>query len=318
MKSERALGYYNASVSTRRWRVNFFCAVAIGIFSGTLCWIFLHHFQLGAADLYWAHQAARDLLAGQDPYAHPLPGLIPYPLPAAIVALPLAPLPPEVAAALFYGISSGLLAFGLVRQAPERLLIFFAYPYWAALMTAQWSPLVMSAAFFPLAAVFCVAKPQIGAPVGLAYLSRKRIFAGAALLLLSFVVRPHWLAEWIPQLRGYQHFVPVLVMPGPLLALALLRWRDRDAWLLFLSSIVPQRWFYDAFVLWLIPKTRRGILATVASSWIVGLWRWYHIPHSPEAVGRWSVLGFYLPMLALILLRPRDQAANPTSKDTAS
>jgi hypothetical protein len=290
-------------VSTRRSRLNFFAALAIGIFSGTLCWIFLHHFGLGDADFYWSHQAARDLLAGKNPYNNQLPGLIPYPLPAAIVALPLAAFPEGVAAALFYGIGSGLLAFGLIRQHPERLFIFLAYPYWAALTTAQWTPLVMSAAFFPLGLIFCVAKPQIGTPVGLTHLSRKGMIAAAALLVSSFVLRPHWLSEWIPQLHGYQHYVALLVIPGPILLLALWCWRDPDAWLLLLCSIVPQRWFYDAFVLWLIPKTRRSILATVACSWGVGLWRWYHLPHTVQAVGRWSILGFYIPMLAVILFR---------------
>jgi hypothetical protein len=295
-------------VRTRRSILNLFTALAIALASGTLCWIYLHHFHLGAADFFWAHQAARDLLAGKNPYATQLPGLIPYPLPAALIALPLAAFPQEVAAALFYGISSGLLAFGLVRQSPERLFIFFAYPNWAALMTAQWSPLIMSAAFFPLALSFCVAKPQIGIPVALTRLSRKGIAAASLLILASFAISLRWPAAWLPQLHGYQHFIPLLVLPGPLLVLALWRWRESDAWLLFLCSIMPQRWFYDAFVLWLIPKTRRAILATVACSWITGLWRWYHNPHTVQTVGRWSILGFYLPMLALILLRDRPQA----------
>jgi hypothetical protein len=73
----------------------------------------------------------------------------------------------------------------------------------------------------------------------------------------------------------------------------------------FLLCILPQRWFYDSFLLWLIPKTRRSILATVACSWMVGLWRWYHMPTSMRQVGFWVVLGFFLPMLAIVLLRSR-------------
>lgn len=280
--------------------------MAIGVVSGTLCWVFLHHFQLGGADFSWTHRAARALLAGDNPYANTPPGTIPYPLPAAIVALPVAPFPVDIAAALFFGIGSGLLALGLIRQGPERLLIFFAYPYWAALMTAQWTPLIMCAAFFPLAFAFTVAKPQIGMPVALTHLSRTGLIAAAALLLASIVLRPRWPLEWTSQLHGYQHFVPLLVMPGPLLALALWRWRDRDARLLFLACILPQRWFYDPFVLWLIPKTRRSILATVVCSWAVGLWRWNHIPHTMQQVGLWCVLGFYLPMLVVVLVRTRN------------
>lgn len=297
---------------------NLVVAAVFGVVSGALCWTFLHRFHLGGADFGWSHRAARALLSGENPYANTPAGTIPYPLPAALAALPFAPFSSEIAAALFFGISSGLLAFGLIRQAPERLLIFLAYPYWAALMTAQWTPLIMCAAFFPLALAFCAAKPQIGMPVALTHLSRKGLMVGAALLLVGFVLRPRWPLEWIPLLHGYQHFVPLLVVPGPLLALALWRWRDRDALLLFTLCVLPQRWFYDSFLLWLIPKTRRSILATVACSWVVGIWRWYHFPHTINQVGLWSVLGFYLPMLIVVLVRPRrsDQTKDAPKSDS--
>jgi hypothetical protein len=314
MRNLRESGYYNAPVHISLQNRNFAVAAAVGAISGTLCWVFLRHFQLGAADFNWAHRAARSLLSGGNPYANTPVGAIPYPLPAAIVALPFAPFRPEVAGALFFGISSALLALGLIRQGPERLLIFLAYPYWAALMTAQWTPLIMCTAFFPLAFAFCVAKPQIGAPVALTHLSRTGLRAAAVLLFASLALRPRWLLEWITQLHGYEHFVPLLILPGPLLALALWRWSDHDAWLLILACVLPQRWFYDSFVLWLIPKTPRSIMATVACSWAVGIWRWYHIPHVIQQVGLWSVLGFYLPMLAIVLLRPRaDRIQAPQS-----
>ncbi len=292
-------------MNTSRPIRNFAVAAAIAIASGTLCWAFLHRFQLGAADFNWAHGAARALLTGKNPYADTPAGTIPNPLPAAFAALPFAAFAPEIAGALFFGISSGLLALGLIRQSPERLLIFLAYPYWAALMTAQWIPLIMCAAFFPLALVFCIVKPQIGTPVAVTHFSRTGWIACAAVLLVSFAIRPRWVLEWIPLLHGYQHFVPLLIVPGPLLALAAWRWRDRDARFLFLASILPQRWFYDSFLLWLIPKTRRSILATVACSWVTGIWRWYHVPQTMHEVGLWSVLGFHLPMLAVVLLRAR-------------
>jgi len=65
---------------------------------------------------------------------------------------------------------------------------------------------------------------------------------------------------------------------------------------------VPQRWFYDDFILWLIPKSRREIVFTVAASWPVALLRWYQSPDMTQ-VGRWSVVGFYLPMLIVVLAR---------------
>jgi hypothetical protein len=290
-------------------------AVAFAIGSGVLCWAFLHRYQLGAADFTWAHTAARDLLSRKDPYVHTPPGAIPYPLTAALAALPFAALPAEIAGALFFGISSGLLALALVRRDPTRLLIFLAYPYWAALMTAQWTPLLMCAAFYPIALAFCTVKPQIGGPIALTNLSRKGALAAAVLLIASLAWMPRWPLEWISQLGGYQYFVPLLVLPGPLLALAAWRYRDRDSLFLLLCALMPQRWFYDSFVLWLIPKSRRSVLSTVACSWIVGLWRWYHMPRSMHDIGLWSVLGFYLPMLVIVLLRSRDrQSESPSSQ----
>jgi hypothetical protein len=282
---------------------NFLASVVAGLTSGTLCWAFVNRFGLSGGDFHWAYVAARALLAGKNPYANTSSGIIPYPLPAALVALPFVRFSPELAGAMFFAIGSALLAYGLVRERPVRLLIFLAYPYWAALMAVQWTPLLMSAAFFPLALAFCVAKPHIGAPVAMTHLSRRGLIAAALLLTLSLLIRPRWPIEWLGQLHGYQHFYALLVLPGPLLGLALWRWRDRDAWLLVLASILPQRWFYDPFILWLIPKTRRSILATVACSWATGLWRWYHIPHTLHDVGRWSVLGFYIPMLIVVMTR---------------
>jgi hypothetical protein len=110
----------------------------------------------------------------------------------------------------------------------------------------------------------------------------------------------------------YEHFVPLLVLPGPLLLLALLRYRDRDGILLLLAACTPQRWFFDSFILWLIPKSRREILATVFFSWGAGIWRWYQVPHSFTEVGRWAVIFLYLPMLAVVLLRRYRNPASAT------
>jgi hypothetical protein len=124
---------------------------------------------------------------------------------------------------------------------------------------------------------------------------------------------PHWFPLWVGQLSGYSRFIPLFVFPGPLLLVALLRYRDRDAWLLLLAACMPQRWFYDGFFLWLIPKRRRQIVFTAGLSWIPGIWRWYRAPHSFTQVGRWMVLCFYLPMLVVVLERARQ--GNPPSPE---
>jgi hypothetical protein len=281
----------------------------LALASGFACWFLLDHFHQGAADFTWALYPARELLAGRDPYAHIGPGAVPYPMTAVILAIPFIWLPPTAAAGAFFGLSTGLLALGLTRHGYLRLLVFLAYPYWAAMITAQWTPLLMAAAFFPLALPVTLAKPQIGLPVALTHLTRKGVIACLLFAILTFLIMPSWPAHWLPQLKDYQHYFPILVFPGPLLLLALLAYRERDAHFLLLSSVMPQRWFYDAFTLWLIPKSRRELVYTIGLSWIIGILRWYHGPRNMHQVGRWTVLLIYLPMLAVVLLRLRSAPA---------
>ena len=280
-------------------RLRIFISAAIGLATGTFCWFLMVHFHQDAADFRWAIRAAQDLLAHRNPYAT----FQLYPLTAAIFGLPFVWVRPEIAAGIFYGVSSGLMAFGLTHHGYHRLLIFFAYPYWAGIFTAQWEPLIMASAFFPLLLPATLAKPQIGLPVALTHLSRRGILACGVILMLSLAAMPRWPLLWFRQIGQYDHFIPLLVLPGPLLAAALLRYRDRDALLLMMMAVMPQRWFYDPLVLWLIPKSRREIVATVGLSWGAGIWRWYHIPHSWTEVGRCTVLLIYLPMLAVVLAR---------------
>jgi hypothetical protein len=281
-------------------RLRICISAAIGVASAAYCYFLLLHFRQGAGDFGWAVHAAQRVLAGQNPYDTPLEQ---YPLTAAFFALPLVRLRPEVAGAMFYGVSSALLAFGLTRHGYHRLFVFLAYPYWGGLLAVQWSTLILASAFFPLLLPVTMAKPQVGLPVALTRLSRRGILACVAVALLTLIALPPWPLLWLGQLKNYEHFIPLLVLPGPLLALALWRYRDTDAWFLVLTAMMPQRWFFDAFILWLIPKSRREILLTAVLSWGAGVWRWNHIPHSFAEVGRFTVLFIYLPMLAVILLR---------------
>ncbi|MBZ5680959.1 MAG: hypothetical protein LAO24_12720 [Acidobacteriia bacterium] len=281
-------------------RVRIAVSAAIGAASGICCWFLMKHFHQDAADFRWALHLAHQVLARQNPYDTPFEQ---YPLTAAFFALPFVRLQPEVAAGAFWGISSSLLAFGLTRTGYVRLLIFLAYPYWAGILTVQWSPLIAAGALVPLLLPATLAKPQVGLPVLLTHMSRRGLIACSLLAVLSLAVMPEWPLLWLQQARNYQHFIPLVVLPGPLLVLALLRYRSRDAWLLFLSALMPQRWFFDSFTLWLIPKSRREIIWTVFFSWGAGIWRWYRMPHSFGEVGRWTVLFLYLPMLVVVLCR---------------
>jgi hypothetical protein len=277
----------------------------IGVLTAALTWLLLSRVSGGAGDFNWSYDAARALVSRQNPYAGTPPGMIPYPLPAALFALPFAGLSREVAGGVFFGVSSALLAFGLTKQGYVRLLVFLCYPYWAAMITAQWTPLLAASAFFPVCLPLTLAKPHIGLPLALTNLSRRGVLLSLGLLALTFAVMPSWFSQWLRQLGGYQHFFPFLIAPGFLLLLAALKYRDPDARLLLLASVVPQRWFYDPFILFLIPKTRRELVYTVALSWVPGVWRWSHNQHTLAQVGLWIVLWLYLPMLVVVLFRKK-------------
>jgi hypothetical protein len=280
-------------------RLRIIISAAIGVASAVYCWFFLAHFSLGAGDFNWAIWAAQDLLGHRNPYQRPMQL---YPITSAIFGLPFLWMRPEIAGGAFYGISSALMAFGLSRSGLHRLFVFLAYPYWAGLITAQWTPLIVASAFLPPLLPATLAKPQLGLPVLLTRATRWGLLVCAVVMGLSFLILPRWPWLWAGNFHLYARFIPLLVWPGPALALALLRYRERDARLLLLMAVVPQRWFYDMLILWLIPKSRREILATVFFSWGAGLWRWYHIPHSFTEVGRCAIIFLYLPMLVVVLL----------------
>jgi len=281
-------------------RMRLLIAALIGLVAGVLCWAILYRNHQEAGDFRWAMRAAQALLHRQNPYTTPLQR---YPLHAAFFALPFVRMPMEVAGGLFFGISSAILAFGLTRQSYTRLFIFLAFPYWSSLLTAQWTPLVMGMAFFPLLIVTLLAKPQNAIPVAISHITWRGVVGGLVLLAASLLVMPHWPQSWLGQMSYYEHFVPFLVFPGPVLCLAIARREDPDTALLLVAALMPQRWFYDTFILWLIPKTRQEILATVFLSWVPALIRWYTTPTSMTQVGRWAVLWIYLPMLFVLLLR---------------
>ena len=280
-------------------------AIAIGVASMLACWWLMRRLQIGAWDFNFALRAADDLIHHRDMFRPEYGASRLYPLTAGLFALPFVWLPREIAGGLFFGLSSAILALGLMRHGYTRLLIFLAYPYWASLITVQWTPLIAAVGVIPALLPVTLAKPQTGLPVALTHLTRRGVMLTIAVFLASLAISPAWPLRWLSNLGGYQGFVPLLVLPGPILVFALARRRDPDVHLLLLTALVPQRWFYDSFILWLIPKTRKEILATAALSWGAGIWRWFVIPHSMAQVGMWTVLCLYLPMLGVVWLRGR-------------
>src|SRR5215208_2674097 len=127
------------------------------------------HPQHLAKDFSYPWRAARILLQGHDPYqvmqpTGPYPFIVGlfYPLPAAILVLPVAPLRPEIAGAIFIGLSSALLGWGVLRDCPHRLPLFLSAPFIQAAILGQWSPILTAAALMPSLQFVAAAKPTVG------------------------------------------------------------------------------------------------------------------------------------------------------------
>jgi hypothetical protein len=295
-------------------------AIALGLWGA-----FIAYFALAAApehmakDFSWPYRAARALLDHQDPYrviqptgAYPFNTPLLYPLPAALVALPFVPFRPPVAGALFFGVCSALLAYGLMRDGFARLPLFASAPFCMAGVLVQWSPLITAAALLPSLQFLMAAKPNLGVASFVYRPTWRGLIGGVVFVLLSVIVLPHWPFEWRDALRTAPRYRgPATHLVGLFLLLGAVRWRRPEGRLFLAMSLVPQlSLFYDQLPLWLIPNTVWRSLGFSALSW-VAWWQWY--PHralssSVAAAEPWILWLVYLPALLLLLLLPaRDE-----------
>ena len=288
--------------------------VAMGCWGAFLCYFALdaapHHL---AKDFTWAWRGARILLEGHDPYqvirqtgVYPLSSSLFYPLPAVLVAMPVAKLPPAIAGAIFFGISSALLAFGLTREGFGRLLLFASAPFFMAAILCQWSPLMSAVAVVPAIRWLAVAKPTTGLAALLYEPSRRGIVGALIFLGICFIILPSWPIGWREAVAtAPHHSAPILRAGGFVLLLALLRVKQREVRFLLALSCVPQvLLFYEQLPLWLLPTTFWRSLLLTATSW-VAWFAWY--PHhtvkgATELAEPWVMWLIYLPALALVLL----------------
>ena len=296
-------------------------AVVLGGWGAFLAYFAMaSHPQHLAKDFSYPWRAARVLLDGHDPYEviqavgrYPFNVGFFYPLPAALVALPVAPLRPEVAGAIFIGISSALLGWAMVRDCPQRLPLFASASFFHAAVLGQWSPILAAAALLPTLQFVGAAKPTIGLAAWLYRPSWRGIIGGAILVGIGLLILPSWPAEWLastPSTAKYRG--PATTLMGCFLLLGLLRWRRREGRLFVALSLVPQLpVFYDQLLLWLVPSTLWRSVALTAASW-VGYLAWF--PHRASAEQNaiafpYMVFTLYAPALVLLLLLPpREQA----------
>jgi hypothetical protein len=303
-------------------------AAVLGTIVGFLCHAHLVRAGISAGDFTWPWRAARVLLSGENPYVairpvgpYPFDAFFKYPLPAALVALPLAGLSAEAAGAIFIGSSTALLAFAITREGYERLPIFFSGPFVSAVAMVQWSPLLAAAALLPWLGFMTAAKPNLGLAVLAGRPTAAALLGAAALGGLSLLVAPWWPMAWLQVLRlhtqtGYR--APILLPGGVLVLLALLRWRRPEARLVAVLACCPQIIaFYDQLLVLLVPRTlRESATASLASLIAFQGWIWRG-GHSTSAwtgytqADPWVMALVYAPAVVMILRRPNEGLPPP-------
>ena len=273
-------------------------------------------------DQLW--QAARIALDNRDPYAeslvHPASfGLPPsmglyYPLTAVVIASPLAALPLEAARLVW--IAAGVFAFTFV------LLGRYSYPRLPALMSgaflmtvslAQWSPLLACAVMTPAFAWVLSGKPNVGLAAAAAMKPTILAFVLAiAPVIVAFVWRPGWVADWRDAVSTAEHFHPYILRPGGvLLLLALLRWRRPEArWLATIACVPGTPGSAEALVLFAFPMSFRQCLCLALLTHVPNfLMRGAHFTTFAEFADRAALLMLvfvYVPVLVVVLQRPNE------------
>jgi hypothetical protein len=270
--------------------------------------------------------AARSIVHGVNPYPLVGPHLaydwtwpLLYPLPAAVMAIPFAPLPLNVATVLFTTLIGAAFAWALMAHGYTPLFGFFSGALHLAAEEGQYSPLFAAAAVIPWLSLFLIAKPTIGAAI---FVARPSWWAVSGALLfgaIAFAIQPHWVHDWLDAVaRNNRQWAPQspyrapILFPGGVVALAcLLRWRRPEARLVAALACVPQTTvLYEAVPLFLVPRTFLETTVLVVCSY---LQHWFGrffaagVPTAQEHVtlsGRWLALSMYVPVTLMVLRRP--------------
>ena len=289
---------------------------AAGCAAAAVCWLVYRFPPESISDFDQLWVAARALAARQDPYAavvawgHPFPLF--YPLPAVLLALPVAWLPLAVARAVWAGLGAAALTAAGFRYRRGFPTVLLGAGFLNALVLCQWSPLLTAAVPLPWLAATWVAKPSIGLAFFAAYPSRRAAWLGAGLVAASLILWPRWPAAWLTALHGAFQSPLVLEPGGVVLLLALFRWRRPEARLLAALALVPQSiGLYETVPLWLIPRNRWEGYLLAGLSLLAALLQARVLPHAGEPLAelmraRWPyvLVLVYLPALILVLRRP--------------
>jgi hypothetical protein len=299
------------AIPTRRVRA--LAAIAIGLVCGIISFAATRLPGFRNQDFHSWWLAARAILHGADPYktirAGASHGFV-YPLPAALLTVPLAWLPSTVAGPVFVFMSCGLLAYVVTRKEWWPLCMFLSGSMFLNVVAGQWSALLTASVYLPALSWLAVVKPNIGLAL-IAFAPRKRTAVVIVLVAAaSLLVIPTWPREWLAVASASPvHFAPYRVAGGFLTLAALLRWRRPEARLLAVLAIVPSSPIaYETLPLFVIPRRRVEMLLLALLSDVLCLLT-YNISMESETaeylrIARPAVVWLmYVPCAAFILMR---------------
>ena len=304
------------------WRARLVCALVIGIVVGAYADLFWSHPRSEPSDFQQPWAAARLLAQGKNPYELIGPGRpfehrwpLVYPATAAVASMPFAWASPRVADALFIGFGAAVLAWALTRHtlANPQLWVFASFPMMVSAQTVQWSPLLTAAAVTPALGFLFAAKPSIGLAILTAYPSHAAIYGATAFSLLTILIWPFWVPAWLTNLPSLTHMIaPITCWGGPLILLALLKWRRPEARLLVALACMPQTpVLYEVVPLFLLVRNLREAALLIVLTGVMGrivVATLSATPYNAWMAGnaQWMVWLVYLPCTALMLFRPNE------------
>jgi hypothetical protein len=294
--------------------------LSVGVTASLLAWSVWSRPQPQVSDLAQVWAGARAVLHRQNPYDAVGPGRafdwpfpLFYPMTAVLTLVPLAWLPLRWVDPIFVGLGFALFTYGVTmrRLVTPALIALVSLAALMTLQTSQWSLLLTGAALVPGFGWLLIAKPTIGLALFAAFPRWKTAIGCSVVLILAIIIRPTWVADWRATFSSAPHVVaPILRTGGPLLLLALLRWRRADARLLVALACVPHTTVpYETIPLFLIPQTWPQAWSLWALGLLAYVGQWATGPYASQAAywaggARWIVVLLYLPCLGMILSRP--------------
>ncbi|MEP7226619.1 MAG: hypothetical protein ABI785_04605 [Gemmatimonadales bacterium] len=258
------------------------------------------------------YSAATQLLRGENPYRIATQWF-PYPLPAALLAVPFTAIPLELARPIFDVLVGWAFVYALWRhRGPFALFAVLSGAYLFAMWNGQTTPLMVAASLVPALGFLLAVKPNTSAPLWVARPSQMAFWGMGAFVILSLWVLPSWPREWWAALQqdATQALPPILRPFGLILLFAVLRWRLPEGRLLLAIAFIPQNILpHELVSLAIIPASLFEMGMFVGGSWIaVAVAERMHLSHS---IAEWTAASWpatlgagYLPMLYLVLRRP--------------